>query len=233
MLPCSCPPRGPQLFHSQVKFTSQERACQCTIDFHSQVISLSRTCLQVHPLLSLASHLAADFIPSGRLATGTDFFCGAVILLFRAWSCQQVPRILLCRTPTVGWVFLYSCRSSCSATAYWCHTSCWTVCPNRLGSTLSYPFCGASSLLNWACPCHRVPPLLKTLCMHFCHLVGPLSFLIPPLKINMSSNPVVRLPLTYAWGLLGVCHRDGIWPSPCLTVAATLYVAWGRLYLLV
>ena len=65
--PCSCPPRGPQLFHSQVNFTSQERACQSTIDFHSQVNftsqecacqstldfhsqvnSLSRSCLQVH-----------------------------------------------------------------------------------------------------------------------------------------------------------------------------------------
>ena len=25
----------------------------------------------------------------------------------------------------------------------------------------------------------------------------------------MSSYPVVRLPLTFAWGLLGACHRDG------------------------
>ena len=38
--PCSCPPRGPQLFHSQVNFTSQEPACQYTFDFHSQVNSL-------------------------------------------------------------------------------------------------------------------------------------------------------------------------------------------------
>ena len=55
--PCSCPPRGPQLFHSQVNFThknvlakalstftrksahSQDRACKCTCDFHSKVTS--------------------------------------------------------------------------------------------------------------------------------------------------------------------------------------------------
>ena len=37
---CSCPPRGPKLFHSQVNFTSQECACQGTFDFHSQVNSL-------------------------------------------------------------------------------------------------------------------------------------------------------------------------------------------------
>ena len=35
-------------FHSQVNFTSQEHACQCTFDFHSQVNLLSRMCLQVH-----------------------------------------------------------------------------------------------------------------------------------------------------------------------------------------
>ena len=69
---CSCPPRGPQLFHSQVNyiskivlakcdfwlslrshFTSQERACKCTSDFHSQVT-----------LLRSSSHL-------GRLDTVT------------------------------------------------------------------------------------------------------------------------------------------------------------------
>ena len=66
--PCSCPPRGPQLFHLQVIFTSEECACQSTFDFHSQVNSLSRTCFkctvdfhsQVTSLLS-SSH-------SGRLA---------------------------------------------------------------------------------------------------------------------------------------------------------------------
>ena len=190
--PCSCPPRGPQLFHSQVNFTSQARACQSTFDFHSQVNSLSRsclqvhlwlsltsqldlkivlasalwlsltsqltlkivlasalltfihksphlsrTCLQVHFWLSLTSHFAAVFIPFGKAChCGTGFFCGAVILLLRAWYCHQVPHILLCRMPTVGWVLLSSWRSSCSATAYWCHTTCWTGHPNGLGSTL-------------------------------------------------------------------------------------------------
>ena len=46
VLPCSCPPRGPQLFrtidfHSQVNFTSQERACQCAIDFHSSQLKIT------------------------------------------------------------------------------------------------------------------------------------------------------------------------------------------------
>ena len=77
--PCSCPPIGQQLLHSQVNFTSQERACKCTVDFYSQVNSLSRTCLQVHPWLSLASHLAADFIPFGKAC-----HCGMVVLLWRS-----------------------------------------------------------------------------------------------------------------------------------------------------
>ena len=55
--PCSCPPRGPQLFHSQVNFTlknvlakarstftrksahSQDRACKCAFDFYLKVTS--------------------------------------------------------------------------------------------------------------------------------------------------------------------------------------------------
>ena len=41
-------------------------------------------------------------------------------------------------------------------------------------------------------------------------MLRSLSFLIPSFtKINMTSYPVVRLPLTFAWGLLGACHRDG------------------------
>ena len=58
--PCSCPPRGPQLFHSQVNFTSQECACQSSFDFHSQVHSFSRSCLQVHLWLSLTSHFTSQ-----------------------------------------------------------------------------------------------------------------------------------------------------------------------------
>ena len=45
---CSCPLRRPQLFHLQVSLSSQERACQGTSDFHSQVNTPSRSCLQVH-----------------------------------------------------------------------------------------------------------------------------------------------------------------------------------------
>ena len=101
MLPCSCPPRGTQIFHSQVKFTSPERACKCTIDFHSQVnfSSQERACKctldfhsQVTSLLT-SSH-------SGRLAT--------------------VARI--------SFVVQSSC--SCELdTATRCHTSCCTGCP--------------------------------------------------------------------------------------------------------
>ena len=58
--PCSCSPRGPQLFHSEVNFTSQECAYQSTLDFHSQVNSLSRSCLQVHFWLSFRSHFTSQ-----------------------------------------------------------------------------------------------------------------------------------------------------------------------------
>ena len=105
------------------QLTSQEHARKCTVDFHSQVTSL----------------LTSTYL--GRLATVARFcLCGAVILLLQAWYCYQVPRILLCRTPTVGWVLLSSWHSIHSDTAYWCHTSCLTGCPILLGSTLSYPF---------------------------------------------------------------------------------------------
>ena len=130
--------------HSQVSFTSQEWARQSTFDFHSQVntlwrsclqvlfllslasqhslkivlasapmtftrksLHLSRTCLQVHYWLSLISHFAAAIIPFGKAChCGTDLFCGAVILLLRAWYCHQVPHILLRRMPTLGLVLL-------------------------------------------------------------------------------------------------------------------------------
>ena len=81
--PCSCPPRGPQLFHSQVNFTSQEHARKCSVDFHPQVNFTSqeraRKCTvdfhsQVTSLLT-SSH-------SGRLATVARFsHCGTAILL--------------------------------------------------------------------------------------------------------------------------------------------------------
>ena len=49
--PYSCPPRGPQLFHSQVNFTSQECACQVhLLTFTQKSLHLWRICLQVHLL---------------------------------------------------------------------------------------------------------------------------------------------------------------------------------------
>ena len=132
---------------------------------------------------------------------GLGFARGAVTLLLQAWYCCQVPRILLYRTPTVGLVLLvgqYLLR--------YCHTS------YRTGShsTLSYLVCGTSSCLTelvLATRCH----LIKINFVLFpVTILRSLSFLIHSFtKINMSSYPVLHLPLTYAWGLLGVCHRDG------------------------
>ena len=102
--------------------------------------------------------------------------------------------------PTVGLVLLvvqYLLR--------YCNTSSGT----RSHSTLSYLVCGASSCSNelvLATRCHlnKINRVLFPLTV-----LRSLSFLIPSLtKINMSSYPVVRLPLTFAWSLLGACHRD-------------------------
>ena len=150
-------------------FTYQDRACQVhPLTFTQKSLHLSRTCLQVHSLTftqkslhlsrmclqmhfwpSLTSHFAAVFIPFGMAChCGMGLFCGTVILLLRAWCCHQVPHILLLRMPTVGWVLLSSWRSSSSATAYWCHTSCWTGRPDGLRSTLSYLFVAQVLCLN-------------------------------------------------------------------------------------
>ena len=138
---------------------SQERTFKCTLDFDSQVTSLLTS-----------SH-------SGRLATVVQLSrCGAVILLLRAWYCSQVPHILLRGTPTVGRVLLSSWHCSSSATAYWCHTPCWTGCPNGLGSTLPYFFSGASSLLNWASLLPSGATFNKNILYTFCHCVKITQF---------------------------------------------------------
>ena len=222
--PCSCPPRGPQLFHSQVSFISQERACQGTFDFHSQVNTLSRSCLQVHLWLSLTSHFTSQerackcttdvhswvtsllsSSHSGRLATvaRTSFVAQS------SCSCE-LDTALRCHTSCcLGrplWAWFCSWCSICSKTATRCHTSYWT----GSHSTLSYLVCGASSystepILGTRCHLIKINLLLFPLTV-----LRSLSFLIPSFtKINMSSNPVVHLRLTFAWGLLGVCHRDG------------------------
>ena len=46
--PCSCPPKGPQLFHSQVNFTSKIVLANALLTFTHKSLHLSRTCLQVH-----------------------------------------------------------------------------------------------------------------------------------------------------------------------------------------
>ena len=209
---------------------------QVTIDFHSQVNSPLKTCLQVHHWLSLTSHLTSqDVLASAPLTftlksvTSQDVFasaqltfshkslltspireahhCGMVLV---SWCSHLalVSLILLLRTtssvrrtPTEGLVLLvvqYLLR--------YCNTSSGS----GSHSMLSYLICGTSSCSNklvLATRCHlnKINRVLFPLTM-----LRSLSFLIPSFtKINMSSYPVVRLPLTYAWGLLEACHRDG------------------------
>ena len=202
-------------FHSQVSHLSR-RACKCTIDFHSQVTSLLKTCFQVHHWLSLSSQSPLKMclqvqhwlsltshwwlLTFWRLATVAWLsFRGAVILLLWAWYCHCVPWILCIEPPLWAWFRLWC--SICSDT---------TQCDSGTGShsTLSYLICGASSCLNelvLATRCHlnKINRVLFPLTV-----LRSLSFLIPSFTC-LSSYPVVCLPLTYAWGLLEVCHRDG------------------------
>ena len=95
----------------------------------------------------------------------------------------------------------------------------------------SYLVCGTSSCSNelvLATRCHlnKINHVLFPL-----SVLRWLSFLIPSLKkINMSSCPVVRLSLRFAWGLLGACHRDSslavhspLWLETLLEVVPSLY----------
>ena len=241
VLPCSCPPRGPRLFHSQVSFTSQERAPQSTFDFHSQVDTLWRSCSQVHLWFSLqvtsplkkvlASALLTFTHKSLRcchhpLREGLPLWYGLLlwhshpalassILLSGAahpaaqdthcWlgsACSAVSAQILQHILWV-WVALYSFLSMAQYLTL--HTS--TRCHTGSHSTLSYLVCGASSSLKklvLATRCHliKIKRVLFPLTV-----LRSLSFLIPSFtKINMSSYPAIHLPLTFAWGLLGVCH---------------------------
>ena len=171
--PCSCPPRGLQLFHSQVNslsrsclqvhfwlwirchLTSQERACKCTGDFHSQVtlplkIVLTSALLTFTPCQVTSQDVVASapltFTHKSlrcyhrpirdRLATVEWFsFRGAVVLLLWAWHCHKVPRVLCVERPLWAWFCLWG--SICSDTA---------TCRQGLGRTLRFPiFCGSSS----------------------------------------------------------------------------------------
>ena len=149
-------------------------------------------------------------------------FRGAVILLLWAWYCHLVLRVLCVERPL--WA-RFSSDSICSDTI---------TCPFRQGRTLLFPIRGAVShsrychkvphrvalyaflsclwrklLLYWVSPCYRCHLLKITGVLFPLTVLRSLSFLIPSFtKINMSSYPVVRLPLTIAWGLLGACHRD-------------------------
>ena len=106
-------------FHSQVNFTSLERACKCTIDFYSQVNSLSRTCLRMHHWISLASQLHLS----------------RTCLQVHPWLSLASP--LAAEFITFGKARHYGTdlilmQSSCSCevdTATRCHTSCCAGCP--------------------------------------------------------------------------------------------------------
>ena len=88
----------------------------------------------------------------------------------------------------------------------YCDTSYWT----GLHSTLSYLICGASSCSTELVLASRCYLNKTNLVLFPLTVLRSLCFLIPPFtKINMSSNPVVHLPLTYAWGLLGMWNMDG------------------------
>ena len=80
--PCSCPPRGPQRFHSQVSLASQELACQGTLDFHLQVNTLKNVLANALLTFTHKSLHCCHRPIRDRLATVARFpFCGAVILL--------------------------------------------------------------------------------------------------------------------------------------------------------
>ena len=65
-------------------------------------------------------------------------------------------------------------------------------------------------LLYWASLCYRCHLIIINRLLFPLTVLRWLSFLIPSFtKVNMSFYPVVHLPLTFAWGLLGACHRDG------------------------
>ena len=136
--PCLCPPRGPQLFYSQVNFTSkivrakcdfrlslrshftsEERSRKCTFDFHSEVTSPLKNELASALLLSLRSHFTSQV----RACKCTFDFHSQVTSL-RSSSHSG-------RLATVAWVSFvaqYSC--SCELdTATRCHTSCCTGRP--------------------------------------------------------------------------------------------------------
>ena len=86
-----CPPRGPQLFHSQVNltskivlakcdfwlslrghFTSQERACKCTFDLHWEVTSPLKNVLASALVTFTHKSLRCDFHP---IREGLPLWC--------------------------------------------------------------------------------------------------------------------------------------------------------------
>ena len=136
--------------HCWLSLSSQSplKTCsQVTIDFHSQVNSPLKTCLQIHHWLSLSSHLISQdvlasapltFTPKSlrcchrpirdRLTTVAHLsFRGAVILLVWAWYCQLVPQVLCIECPL--WTGFAS-DSICSDTV---------TCPFGQSRTLRFP----------------------------------------------------------------------------------------------
>ena len=106
----------------QVSFTSQERACPSTLDFHLQVNSLSRSCLQVHFWLALRSHFTSqdrackctgdfhsqDTSPLSSSHSGSlPLWHGSLFVMQSSCSCEpDTTTSSVRRTPTVGLVLL-------------------------------------------------------------------------------------------------------------------------------
>ena len=158
-----------------------------------------------------------------RLATVAHFsFHVAVILLLWASYFQLVPRVLCVERPLLAG---FASGSICSDTVTCLFGQCRTLLfpihgavshsrychkvPHRvaLDAFLSCLWC--KLLLYWARPCYKCHLIKINHVLFPLTVLRLLSFLIPSFtKINMSSYPVVCLPLTFAWGLLGACHRD-------------------------
>ena len=170
------------------RFTYQDRACKCTVDFHSLSSCLSRR----------ARKCTIDF--HSQVQSHLKNMLASALLTFT----NKTPHCWLLPFGKARplWAWFCSCRSIRSDTGH---------SPPGVGCTLCFPiFLWRKFLLNWASPCHLVPPNKINRVLFPLTVLRSFSFLIPSFtKVNMSSDPVVHLSLTYAWGLLGACHRDG------------------------
>ena len=132
---CLFPPRGLQLLHSQVIFTSQERAHKCTLNFHLQVNFTSQNVLTNAPLIftcksthsqASARKCTLDFYSQVNLTTQNVLANAPLTFTRKSPLCRLHP----IRKGSPLWHgSLMVVKSSCSSeldTAIRCHTSCCT-----------------------------------------------------------------------------------------------------------